>query len=301
MCGIAGFVESRATLGAAGLEAHARRMADQLIHRGPDDAGVWADPEVGIGLGFRRLSILDLSPAGHQPMCSASGRYVIIFIGEVYNFSELRGSLESRGHAFRRHSDTEVMLGAFEEWGLEAAVRRFVGMFAFALWDRRDRTLHLVRDRLGIKPLYYGFSRGTLLFASELKAIRAHPDFTPEIDRNALTLLVRHGYIPAPHSIYRGFSKLAPGKAISFRIDGGTDPAVARSHPYWSVLEIAEKGEREPFRGSDDEARIELEQLLKEAVGLRMIADVPLGAFLSGGVDSSTVVALMQAQNTSRV
>ena len=301
MCGIAGFVESRATLGAAGLEAHARRMADQLIHRGPDDAGVWADPEVGIGLGFRRLSILDLSPAGHQPMCSASGRYVIIFNGEVYNFSELRGSLESRGHAFRGHSDTEVMLGAFEEWGLEAAVRRFVGMFAFALWDRRDRTLHLVRDRLGIKPLYYGFSRGTLLFSSELKAIRAHPDFTPEIDRNALTLLVRHGYIPAPHSIYRGFSKLAPGEATSFRIDGGTDPAVARSRPYWSLLEIAEKGEREPFQGSDDEARIELERLLKEAVGLRMIADVPLGAFLSGGVDSSTVVALMQAQSTSRV
>jgi asparagine synthase (glutamine-hydrolysing) len=300
MCGIAGFVESRAA-GAAELEARARRMADHLIHRGPDDAGLWTDPAVGLGLGFRRLSILDLSPAGHQPMCSASGRYMIVFNGEVYNFSELRGELEPRGHAFRGHSDTEVLLAAVEEWDLDAAVRRFVGMFAFALWDRRDRTLHLVRDRLGIKPLYYGFSRGTLLFASELKAIRAHPDFTPEIDRKALTLLVRHGYIPTPYSIYCGISKLPPGSAISFRIDNSADPELARSRPYWSFREIAERGEREPFRGSDEEARTELERLLKEAVGLRMIADVPLGAFLSGGIDSSTVVALMQVQSTSRV
>jgi asparagine synthase (glutamine-hydrolysing) len=300
MCGIAGFVESRPT-GAAGLEARARRMADQLVHRGPDDSGLWTDPAVGLGLGFRRLSILDLSPAGHQPMCSASGRYVIVFNGEVYNFSELRGSLEPRGHTFRGHSDTEVMLAAVEEWGLEAAVRRFVGMFAFALWDRRDRTLHLVRDRLGIKPLYYGFSHGTLLFASELKAIRAHPDFKPEIDRSALTLLVRHGYVPTPYSIYCGVSKLTPGSIISFRIDGGKDPALARSRPYWSFREFAEQGEREPFPGSDEEACSELERLLKDAVGLRMIADVPLGAFLSGGIDSSTVVALMQAQSTSQV
>lgn len=300
MCGIAGFVESRAAA-AVELESRARRMADQLVHRGPDDCGLWTDPAARVGLGFRRLSILDLSLAGHQPMCSASGRYVIVFNGELYNFGGLRRELESHDHAFRGHSDTEVMLGAIEQWGLDEAIRRFVGMFAFGLWDRRDRTLHLVRDRLGIKPLYYGFSQGTLLFASELKAIRAHPDFTPAINRDALTLLLRHGYIPAPYSIYRGISKLAPGSIISFRIGGATDAALARSRSYWSFREIAERGEREPFEGSDEEARAELERLVREAVGLRMIADVPLGAFLSGGVDSSIVVALMQAQSTSRV
>ncbi|HEY6292914.1 MAG TPA: asparagine synthase (glutamine-hydrolyzing) [Terriglobia bacterium] len=300
MCGIAGFVQFRPS-SAVELEARARRMADQLIHRGPDDSGFWTDPLAGAGFGFRRLSILDLSPAGHQPMCSASGRYVIIFNGEVYNFGELRTELETLGHGFRGHSDTEVMLEAIERWGLEPAVRRFVGMFAFALWDGRERALHLVRDRLGIKPLYYGFSQGVLLFASELKAIRAHPDFAPGIDRDALTLLMRHGYIPTPYSIYRGIAKLPPGSTISFGTRAGDSPSLARPKFYWSLRQIAERGEREPLQGSDEEARAELDRLLRESVRLRMIADVPLGAFLSGGIDSSTVVALMQAESIRRV
>jgi asparagine synthase (glutamine-hydrolysing) len=300
MCGIAGFVQFRPGR-APELEARARHMADRLVHRGPDDSGTWADPAAGVAFGFRRLSILDLSPSGHQPMCSGSGRFVMVFNGEVYNFNELRQQLEPLGHRFRGHSDTEVMLEAIEEWGLEAALSRFVGMFAFAVWDRRHRALHLVRDRLGIKPLYYGFSRGVLLFASELKALRAHPDFVPEIDRRALALLMRHGYIPGSSSIYRGVCKLPPGSILSFDIEGGGNPALARPRAYWSLREIAERGEREPFLGSDEDARIELDRLLRASVRMRMVADVPVGAFLSGGIDSSTVVALMQAESSRPV
>jgi asparagine synthase (glutamine-hydrolysing) len=300
MCGIAGFVQFQPA-SAFDLEARARRMADQLVHRGPDDSGTWADAASGAALGFRRLSILDLSAAGHQPMSSGSGRYVMVFNGEVYNFKELRVELEALGHRFRGHSDTEVMLEAIEEWGLEAAVRRFVGMFAFALWDGRDHVLHLVRDRLGIKPLYYGFSRRVLLFASELKAIRAYPDFAPEIDRRALTLLMRFGYIPGPYSIYRGIAKLPPGSIVSFRADGGENPARAQPRSYWSLVEAAERGGRETFHGSEAEACAELDRLLRESVRLRMISDVPVGAFLSGGIDSSTVVALVQAQSSRPV
>ena len=301
MCGIAGFLEFRPSEAAA-LEERAGRMADQLAHRGPDDAGTWTEPSCGLGFGFRRLSILDLSPAGHQPMRSDSGRYVIVFNGEVYNFGEMRAELVNRGHSFRGHSDTEVMLEAIERWGLKPALGRFVGMFAFALWDCRERILHLVRDRLGVKPLYYGFSQGVLLFGSELKAIRAHPDFLPEIDRGAIALLMRHGYVPAPYSVYRGISKLPSGCMISFSVTGGAGTAkLAQPRPYWSLLEKAEQGEREPFPGSDSEACDELERRLAESVRLRMIADVPLGAFLSGGIDSSLVVALMQAQSARRV
>jgi asparagine synthase (glutamine-hydrolysing) len=303
MCGIAGFVQFRSA-DAAELRNHARRMADQLEHRGPDDAGYWSDPRAGVGLGFRRLSIIDLSPAGHQPMCSESGRYVMIFNGEVYNFAELRAELEPLGHRFRGHSDTEVMLAAIEQWGIAAATQRFRGMFAFAVWDGRDRVLHLVRDRLGIKPLYYGFGgdAGTrvLLFASELKAVRAYPGFAPGIDRDAIAVYLRHGYIPAPYCIYRGFAKLSAGCIVSFNCSGSA-PEEAKPRAYWSFRDVAGQGAREPFAGSEDEARIELERLLQESVRLRMIADVPLGAFLSGGLDSSTVVALMQAQSTRPV
>jgi asparagine synthase (glutamine-hydrolysing) len=296
MCGIAGFIEF-CPASAPELQARARQMADQLVHRGPDDSGTWADSAAGAAFGFRRLSILDLSPAGHQPMCSGSGRFVMVFNGEVYNFDELRRELEPLGHRFRGYSDTEVMLAAIEEWGLDAAVRRFVGMFAFALWDGRDRVLHLVRDRLGIKPLYYGFSGGALLFASELKALRAYPDFMADIDRNALTLLMRFGYIPGPYSIYRGILKLPPGTIVSFQTEGGENPASVRPRSYWSLPGLAEHGEREPFRASEEEACDELERLLRDSVRLRMVADVPVGAFLSGGIDSSTVVALMQAES----
>ncbi len=304
MCGIAGFVQFQPA-DAAELQNRARRMADQLEHRGPDDAGYWADPRAGVGLGFRRLSIIDLSPAGHQPMCSESGRYVIVFNGEVYNFAELRAELEPVGHHFRGHSDTEVILAAVEQWGVEAAVQRFRGMFALGVWNGRDRVLHLVRDRLGIKPLFYGFSdiggERVLMFASELKAMRAYPGFVPEIDRDALAVFLRHTYIPAPYCIYRGIAKLPPGNLISFKCDTTGASNGTRPRAYWSFREVAERGERQPFSGSAEEALGEFEGLLRESIRLRMIADVPLGAFLSGGIDSSTVVALMQAQSTRPV
>jgi asparagine synthase (glutamine-hydrolysing) len=269
-------------------------MADTLVHRGPDDAGVWVDNAARLALGFRRLAIVDLSAEGRQPMASASGRYVIAFNGEVYNFLELRHDLEGKGHRFRGHSDTEVMLAAIEEWGLQSAVRRFVGMFAFALWDRQERSLSLVRDRLGIKPLYYAWMDGVFLCGSELKALRAHPAFRAEIDRGALTLYMRHSYVPTPYSIYRGCKRLPPGCTLTLDASLTHRPEPV---PYWSATAVAASGLGRPFIGSDPEAVEELDRLLRDAVRLRMIADVPLGAFLSGGVDSSTVVALMQSQS----
>ena len=279
------------------LTSSVRSMVAAIRYRGPDDSGVWCDERAGIGLGHARLSILDLSPEGHQPMVSVSGRYVIVFNGEVYNFAELRSELEIVGQKFRGHSDTEIMLAAFEEWGIEKAVPRFVGMFAFALWDRHTRTLTLGRDRLGEKPLYYGWQGETLLFGSELKALRAHPAFMAEVDRNALALLLRHNYIPAPYSIYQGISKLLPGCLLTVSLSQ-RNPRIA---PYWSGKQAIEAGVTHPFEGSESTAVSALEALLKDAVGQQMVADVPLGAFLSGGVDSSTVVALMQAQSSRPV
>ena len=296
MCGLTGYWKNGAA-GDPGLEEQIGRMTATLVHRGPDGAGTWIDRECGLALGFRRLAILDLTPAGHQPMTSASGRYVIVFNGEVYNFAELRKELEGHGTAFRGGSDTEVMLAAIEAWGLENAVRRFAGMFAFALWDRKERGLALVRDRLGKKPLYYGWAGGTLLFGSELKALRAHGDFRAEIDRSALTLFLRHGAVPAPYCIYQGIRQLPPACIVRLLApDAPSEPV-----PYWSLREVAERGMREPFAASAAEATERLDALLREAVRVRMIADVPLGAFLSGGIDSSTVVALMQAQSTRPV
>jgi asparagine synthase (glutamine-hydrolysing) len=276
-------------------------MTDRLVHRGPDDSGVWVDAEPGIALGFRRLAIVDLSPAGHQPMVSPDGRYVIVFNGEVYNFKELRKDLESRGHDFRSHSDTEVILQAVSEWGLEAAVKKFVGMFAFALWDRHERTLHLVRDRIGVKPLYYGWQGKTFLFGSELKALRAHQGFGAEVNRSALLSYLRFGYISQPLSVYEGIWKMPPGHIL--KVKAGARPSVEmlETVPYWSAQEVYEAGVAEPFRNLEREAIEELDRLLRESVRLRMIADVPLGAFLSGGIDSSTVVALMQAQSNRPV
>ena len=277
-------------------DALARRMAAALAHRGPDAEGTWIDESRGIALAHRRLSIIDLSPLGSQPMISASGRFVIVFNGEVYNHAALRKELvqTSARVAFRGHSDTEVMLAAIETWGLEAAVRRFVGMFAFALWDRQQDRLHLVRDRLGIKPLYYGWAGDTLLFGSELRAFTAHPSFQGEIDRNAIALLLRYQCIPAPHCIYRGVYKLLPGTILTL---GSPEAASVAPVAYWSARQVAEKGASDPFTGTEIEAVEQLETLLREAVSLRMIADVPIAAFLSGGLDSSTVAALMQAQS----
>ncbi|MDZ8184586.1 MAG: asparagine synthase (glutamine-hydrolyzing) [Nostoc sp. ChiSLP02] len=297
MCGITGFWDISKRFGVDDLHQTTEKMSKTLLHRGPDDGGIWTDVEVGIGLGHRRLSIVDLSPEGHQPMMSANGRYVLIFNGEIYNFLELRRELTQLGHHFRGHSDTEIMLASFSEWGLDRAIRRFNGMFAFALWDRQERILHLGRDRLGEKPLYYGWQGSTFLFSSELKALKVHPNFQAEINREALTLLLRYCYVPAPYSIYQGIYKLPPGTLLSWNgVDAHPDPV-----PYWSAREVAELGIAEPFMGSESEAIIQLEALLKEAVALRMVADVPLGAFLSGGIDSSTIVALMQAQSSQPV
>lgn len=292
MCGIAGFWSKKHS---GSLMETARAMGEAIRHRGPDDRGEWADSACGIALAHRRLSILDLSPEGHQPMHSAGGRYVIVFNGEVFNFAELRQELGA--HAWRGHSDTEVMLAAFERWGVEASAKKFVGMFAFALWDTRERELYLVRDRLGIKPVYYGWQNGVFLFGSELKALRAHPAFQGEVDRGALALLMRHNYIPQPHSIYESIHKLPPGCIVRMR--SADDHATPQA--YWSAYEVARQGSLDPLRCSDTEAIGQLDELLTESVRLRMRADVPLGAFLSGGVDSSTVVALMQKQSARPV
>jgi len=299
MCGISGFLDTSRRCGEQELRDTVLRMVNMLHYRGPDDVGTWADAEAGIALGHRRLSIVDLSPEGHQPMRSVCGRYVVSFNGEIYNFQELRRELEYLGCTFRGHSDTEVMLACISQWGILAAAKRFNGMFAFALWDRSERQLHLVRDRLGEKPLYYGWIGKVLVFGSELKALRAHPRFSMEVDRDSLALFLRFNYIPAPNSIYKGISKVLPGTIVTMaRIDAGCSPKVI---PYWSVQAAVERGMAEPFKGSETEAVACLDELLRDAVRHQMVADVPLGAFLSGGIDSSTIVALMQAQSARPV
>jgi len=299
MCGITGILDISHVSSLETLEANLKRMTDSIIHRGPDDSGAWIDPSDGIALGFRRLAILDLSPSGRQPMISADNRFVIIFNGEVYNFASLRDELAKLGHSFLGTSDTEVLLAAVSQWGLRSAVTRLNGMFAFALWDRKECALSLVRDRIGIKPLYFGWAGKILLFGSELKALRAHPAFQAEINRGALTLFLRHAYIPAPYSIYDGFFKLSPGCILT--IAPGQQPGDEKPVQYWSACETVENGLANPFSGSTTEAVDALEEQLTKSIGLRMVADVPLGAFLSGGVDSSTIVALMQMQSSRPV
>jgi asparagine synthase (glutamine-hydrolysing) len=279
----------------------ATRMACAVLHRGPDDNGVWVAAEAGVGLGHRRLSIVDLSPEGHQPMLSADGRYVLVFNGEIYNFPPLRIELESLGHEFRGHSDTEVMLAAFVQWGVEAAVKRFVGMFAFAVWDQREHVLHLVRDRAGEKPLYYGWVGETLLFGSELKALCAHPDWRGEVERKALALLMRYNYIPAPYSIYSGIYKLLPGTILTIPLGACARRESLVPKPYWDPVEIARQARAQVFSGTTEEALTELEAILRETIRGQMIADVPLGAFLSGGIDSSLIVSLMQSEASAAV
>lgn len=286
MCGIGGIWKSSGDLD---VRAAAHWMSAALRHRGPNDGGEWWDLASEIALAHRRLSIQDLSPEGHQPMISASGRFVIVFNGEIYNFEEIRKSLP--GRSWRGHADTEVMLAAFEQWGVSGSLDRFIGMFAFGLWDREIRRLYLVRDRLGIKPLYYGWINGNLFFASELKAIRAIPGFDGRIDRNALTLLMRHGYVPHPYSIYEGIYKLPPAGILEIR---RPDQAAAPGY-YWSAREVAEHGAFHPYAAGPEPAFEEFERLLTDSVRLRMVSDVPVGAFLSGGIDSSTIAALMQS------
>jgi len=296
VCGLAGFIDLNQSSAPDDMRRVAASMAAALHHRGPDDQGTWVDEAAGIALAHTRLSVVDLSPAGHQPMVSADGRLVIIYNGEVYETDSLRRELEAAGVILRGHSDTEVILESCARWGVAATLNRLVGMFAFALWDRRDRVLCLVRDRLGIKPLYWGRRGPVFLFGSELKALRAHPDFLPEIDRDALASYLRLNYVPAPECIYAGIHKLPPGQVLT--LHQGGEPTI---ETYWSAHDVARAGAEQPLALDDNQAEEALDALLRRAVSSRMIADVPLGAFLSGGIDSSTVVALMQAQSTRPV
>lgn len=303
MCGLTGYLGGfgAGSVDAAGAVLH--RMTDAIVHRGPDSDGHWLDAEAGIALGHRRLAIVDLSAAGAQPMQAASGRYLIAFNGEIYNHLDLRAELEQRAQApaWRGHADTETLLAGFDAWGIEATLRKCIGMFAIALWDRQTRTLTLARDRLGEKPLYYGWQgsgdSAVFLFGSELKALRAHPAFRASVDRDALALYLRHMAVPGGHSIYLGIHKLQPGALLTVS-RAAPQPVISA---YWSAAEAAARGVARPFAGTAQEAVDALETLLKDAVRQQMMADVPLGAFLSGGVDSSTVVALMQAQSSRAV
>ena len=297
MCGIAGLLDAQRE---EELRARATAMANTLAHRGPDDHGVWIDAEAGVGLGHRRLRIVDLSEHGHQPMVSADGRFVIVYNGELYNYRRLRRELEQTGSRFRGTSDTAVLLEAIAQWGIETALERANGMFAFAVWDRRERELVLARDRFGEKPLYYCWAGRTFLFASELKALRVDPAFRGSLDRTSVALFLRHGFVPGDRSIYEGVEKVPPGTFIRVQPDAGPARAL-RAVPYWSARDEAERAAHDRVDLGVDEAATEVEAVLGDSVGLRMVADVPLGAFLSGGIDSSLVVALMQAQSTQPV
>ncbi len=294
MCGIAGFIDQNAS-GREELQSTLRQMTGCLAHRGPDADGHWIEGRFGVGLGHRRLAILDLSPTGAQPMASASGRYVIVFNGEIYNFTDLREELEELGHRFRGHSDTEVMLTSFDRWGISRATERFNGMFAFAVWDSETSTLTLARDRMGEKPLYYGWSGNTFLFASELKALRAHPALDTTVDHEAVYLYLSKNHIPAPYSIYKSVAKLSPGALLTV---SPQKAGYVEITPFWDLHSVAKFGIQNRLTGTTEEIANQTEQLLRDSIRRQMVADVPLGAFLSGGLDSSTIVALMQAQSS---
>jgi asparagine synthase (glutamine-hydrolysing) len=301
MCGFAGFL-GFGTLDFDAIDGIAKRMGAAIWNRGPDHSGVWQDTGEQISLVHQRLSILDLSSAGHQPMASRSGRYVIVFNGEIYNHESIRKELEnvsSSNSEWRGHSDTETLLAGIDVWGLEKTLRKAKGMFSMAVWDRHKRILSLARDRLGEKPLYFGWQgqKNVFLFGSELSALRTHPQFAAPINRGSLALLMRYSYVPAPHSIYEGIYKLEPGMLLQVSLQD-REPRLER---YWDFIETANACRASPFVGTPEQAVDELESVLKAAIGQQMVADVPLGAFLSGGIDSSTVVALMQAQSSRPV
>ena len=290
MCGIAGFI-GKSEQPLVSLE----KMAKAIYHRGPDNHGVWFDEQFGIGMAHTRLAIVDLTLAGHQPMASMSGQYMLVFNGEVYNHQAIRNELNSSASInWRGHSDTETLLAGFEAWGIKGTIEKTIGMFAIAVWDRLAKTLTIARDRVGEKPLYYGWQDGIFLFGSELKALKQHSAFKSEINRDAITLLLRHNYIPTPYSIYKGIAKLEPGCLLTVSLKS-PEPSVVS---YWSAVRVTESGAANVFKGDATQAVDELEVLLKSSVRQQMMADVPLGAFLSGGVDSSVVVALMQTQSS---
>lgn len=297
MCGILGFLN----LLELSAEVALSRMVSSIIHRGPDASGIWHDESSGVALGHVRLSILELSDAGAQPMHSECGRFVISFNGEIYNHLELRTRLQAEGYSFvwRGHSDTETLLACFSAWGIEKTLQTTVGMFAIALWDKQEEKLTLARDRLGEKPLYWGWNGSTLMFASELKAFKAHPNFKAEINRDALALLLQFNSIPAPHSIYKGIEKLPAGSYVQISATNTRSSVAVVS--YWKLQAVMQAGLDNPFVGSASDAVAGLENILTQSIAGQMLADVPLGAFLSGGVDSSTVVALMQKQSNRPV
>ena len=296
MCGITGFVEGARARGPDELHRLVRSMADQMVHRGPDDQGTFAEPRNGVALGFRRLSIIDLTAAGHQPMESANGRWAIVFNGEIYNAEDMRPSVARPALGFRGHSDTEVLIESIAQLGVLPTLNKAMGMFAFAAHDRQSGETWFARDRLGKKPLYVGQFGRTVMFASELRCLRVHPDFRAELDPAAIAAYTRFGYIPHPLSIYKNVRQIDPGGWARLDATGTLTTGF-----YWRVEEIAARAMKEGFAGSAEEAIDELDQLLRDAVGRRMVSDVPLGAFLSGGIDSSLVVALMQAQSSRAV
>lgn len=296
MCGITGFIECGKRSSSREREAIATAMHKAIAHRGPDDSDVWQDPDAPIALAHRRLAIIDLSPEGHQPMTSASGRYVTVYNGEIYNFPELRAQLEALGHAFRGRSDTEIMLTAFDQWGVNQTLQKINGMFAIALWDRKERTVHFIRDRFGKKPLYVGWAGDTLIFASELKSFHAHPDFKPDVCRGALTNYMRYGYVCAPFSIFKNVWQLLPASRLTLRLEEalpGADLA-QRMEQFWFLPDVMREALNHRITHSAEQSIDTFEAMMKDAVKSRMMSDVPLGAFLSGGIDSSTVVAMMQ-------
>ena len=316
MCGFTGFLDRKQSLSSDEARPILEAMNRRILNRGPDDEGMWIDPNQGVALAHRRLAILDLSTAGHQPMISQSQRYILVFNGEIYNHRDIRRDIEQYGATpvhpladqdtlqapdantlWRGHSDTETLLAAIEAFGVGEALSRSRGMFALALWDRHDRLLYLARDRMGEKPLYYGWQGDFFLFGSELKALETHPEFRAEIDRGALSELLRIGYIPGPGSIYNGVHKLPPGTYLAI----GAHRPDARPVSYWSCADAALRGQMSPFTGSESEAVNTLDTLLRDSIANQMVADVPLGAFLSGGIDSSLVTALMQAQSNTPI
>lgn len=298
MCGVTGFIDFTKTTKRENLLEIVGRMSDRLVHRGPDDYGAWVDEKCGIALGFRRLAIIDLSIEGRQPMVSADGRYTAVFNGEIYNFPELREELEALGHRFRGHSDTEVMLAAFVQWEIEETLKRLNGMFAIAVWDAQSEELTLIRDRVGKKPLYYGKFGETFVFGSELKSLMPHSAFQTEVDPHSLGLYLKFGYVPSPRSIFKNVEKVAPGHLVKINSKKGQ---IGEQSSYWSLQNTASEGIETPHTGSENEIFSEFEELMLNSVKRRMLADVPLGAFLSGGIDSSTIVALMQAQSSNPV
>ena len=298
MCGISGFIDLKGNIAKEQLEKIIISMNDKVVHRGPDSSGTWVDTDNSLALGHRRLSIIDLSDTGHQPMVSPSGRYIITYNGEIYNFQIIKTQLLSKKYKFKGTSDTEVLLGAIDCWGLKKALGKIDGMFAFALWDKKEKTLFLARDRIGKKPLYYGIYDNIFFFSSELKSIRAHPQFTPTIDREAVSAYLRHNYIPSPFSIYKGIKKLEQASYLSFSPANNGNIKIEN---YWDIKKIAEEGCANPFTLDHRQILEGLDKKINKSVSERMMSDVPIGSFLSGGIDSSLVTAVMQKNSNKPI